>query len=307
MSFSVEIKEELTKIRVKRESEQLSLLGGLTEACGSIRIGRIPAVLFQSESSAVVKTAASLASSLYSLEITFGTRAQEHRKRPLYVATLTGQNARALLIDTGVMTETEDGISFKKHIPENLVETDEQKRGFLRGLFLGAGTASSPDSGYHLEINVRDQDFTFEIMDILDSFYIESHETQRKSQSILYFKGDAVSAFLALIGASQAALRFEDVRTTKDFRNYINRKANCETANIDKTVSAALLQLHAIEVIEKYSDLSRLPNPLYEAAILRLEHPEATLQELADLAEIGKSGMNHRLQRLIALAHEYEE
>lgn len=306
MSFSNDIKEELTKLKVRRDCERMSLLAGLTETCGSIRIGKTPAVLYQSECSQVVRTAATLASALYALEITFGTRSQEHRKRPLFVATLTGTGAKRLLIETGVMTETADGISFAKHVPDELIETEEQQRCFFRGLFLGAGTATSPSSGYHLEINVRDENFAYGALDLLDSFFIEARLTKRKDQSILYFKGDAVSAFLALIGASQAALQIEDVRTTKDFRNYINRKANCETANIEKTVSAAVMQLHAIEVIEEHMDLIRLPAPLYEAAMLRLEHPEATLQELAEIAEIGKSGMNHRLQRLLALANEYE-
>ena len=110
----------------------------------------------------------------------------------------------------------------------------------------------------------------------------------------------------ALMGASGAALRFEDVRAEKDYRNYINRRSNCETANIDKTVTAGLLQLQAIERIEERMPLSELPAPLYEAARLRMQYPDATLQELADLAEIGKSGMNHRFARLLALAKEFE-
>ncbi|MDO4572637.1 MAG: DNA-binding protein WhiA, partial [Clostridia bacterium] len=91
------------------------------------------------------------------------------------------------------------------------------------------------------------------------------------------------------------------------FRNYVNRKSNCETANIGKTVDAALMQVRAIETIERTVELNRLPAPLYEAAMLRLNHPDATLQELADLAEIGKSGMNHRLTRLLNMAREIED
>lgn len=307
MSFSNEIKEELTKIKLRREEEQLSLLAGLTQACGTLRIGRTPAVLYQSECPPVIRAAAFYATMLYDLDATLGTRAQEHRKRPLSVVTLSGPNAKRLLTETGVMSETEDGISFDKHIPEALTETEERRGCFLRGLFMGAGTASDPSRGYHLELNLRDNRFSGEVVELLAECTIEAHVTNRKDQAVVYLKSDAVSSFLALIGASSAALRFEDVRTTKDFRNYINRKSNCETANIDKTVSAGLLQLRAIEAIEEHTDLKKLPAPLFEAAILRLEHPDATLQELADLADIGKSGMNHRLQRLIALAAEYGE
>lgn len=307
MSFSNEIKDELTKIKLKREDEQMSLLAGLTQSCGTLRIGRTPAVLYQSECPPVIRTAAFYATMLYDLDATLGTRSQEHRKRPLSVVTLSGPNAKRLLVETGVMSETEDGISFDKHILDPLVETKERCEAYLRGLFLGAGTASDPSRGYHLELNLHEKRFSEEVCDLLDFCTIGANITKRKEQAVVYLKGDSVSAFLALIGASSAALRFEDVRTTKDFRNYINRKSNCETANIDKTVSAGLLQLQAIETLEEHIDLKKLPAPLFEAAMLRLEHQDATLQELADLADIGKSGMNHRLQRIVALAAEYEE
>ena len=127
---------------------------------------------------------------------------------------------------------------------------------------------------------------------------------QRREKPVVYLKGDEVSAFLALIGANASVLKFESARSERDFRNYVNRTTNCETANIEKTVFASTEQIGAIETIEERMGLNRLPAPLYEAALLRLNHPEATLQELADLAEIGKSGMNHRLSRLVRIAKE---
>jgi len=126
----------------------------------------------------------------------------------------------------------------------------------------------------------------------------------RREKPVVYLKGDDVSSFLALIGASGSALKFESARAERDFRNYLNRTTNCETANIDKTVSASAEQRAAIELIEEHRGLNHLPAPLYEAAMLRLSHPDATLQELADLAELGKSGMNHRLARLVRIAKE---
>ena len=122
----------------------------------------------------------------------------------------------------------------------------------------------------------------------------------------MYLKGDDVSAFLALMGSNYGALAFENTRTEKDFRNYLNRTNNCENANLGKTISAAVAQKNAILLIEEKRGLRSLPEPLYEAAMLRLRNPNASLIELADLAEIGKSGMNHRLTRLIRIAEELE-
>lgn len=307
MSFSIEIKEELCRIRLRRNDCRLSELAGLTQTCGSLRISRTPSVIFQSESAAVIRRAAQFASELYTLETTMGMREQAHRKRPLSVATLIGEDCRKLLIDTGTLTETEDGISFDKHIPEALIADEEMKRCFLRGTFLGAGSCNDPSRGYHLEIAAHTQAFAEALCDLIGEFYLSAKVTERKGRLLLYLKGEDVAGFLALVGASKAALRFEDVRTEKDFRNYINRKNNCETSNLDKTITAGLMQIQAIERIEEHMLLSDLPAPLYEAANLRLQYPDATLQELADRAEIGKSGMNHRFARLLAIAREYEE
>jgi len=307
MSFSIEIKEELCRIRVRNRACRLAELAGLTQTCGSLRISRTPSVFYQSESAAVIRRTALYANELYAVEATMGMREQEHRKRPLSVVTLIGEDCRKLLIDTGTLTETQDGVSFDKRIPEELIADEELKRCFLRGAFLGAGSCNDPSRGYHLEIAAHTEAFAQALCDLISEFYLSAKTAERRSRLFLYLKGEDVSGFLALVGASKAALRFEDVRTEKDFRNYINRRSNCETANIGKTVTAGLAQVQAIELIEEHMLLSELPAPLYEAARLRLQYPDATLQELADRAEIGKSGMNHRLARLLAIAREYEE
>ena len=125
---------------------------------------------------------------------------------------------------------------------------------------------------------------------------------------LVYLKdGDDVSGMLALIGASSSALALENVRVEKDMRNYINRTNNCESANIDKQVVASIRQQNAIIAIDRTIGIQSLPASLQQAAQLRLAHPDATVQELADLAEIQKSGMYHRLDRLMKLAEGLEE
>lgn len=309
MSFTITIKDELCRTRVKRQDCCLSELAGLVHTAGTLRLARTPELICQSESHAVAKRVAQLSSELYSLDVTLGRKEQQHRKLPLALVTLSGADCQRLLLDTAVLSRENGAISFNfdKRLPDALTDSEDKLRAFLRGAFLGAGSCSDPARGYHLEIAARTEGFARALSERISSFCLSAKSAHRKGRWLVYLKGDDVSGFLALIGASSAALRFEDVRAEKDYRNYINRTSNCETANIDKTVTAALLQLQAIERIEQHQELSDLPAPLYEAARLRLQYPDATLQELADYAEIGKSGMNHRLARLLALAKEYED
>jgi len=304
MSFSAEIKEELSRIRLRAADQRRALLAGLTQTCGSLRLSRSPEVLYQSESEAVIRMIAQLGPSVYDVDATVAQRMEAHRRTPLSVVTFAGTDCRKILVDSGVLHEEDEGFSFIKEVPNAIVSDPECRRLFLRGAFLGSGSCSAPNTGYHLEIVCRTETFAEELIALIGTFGPKAKKTERKGREIVYCKGDDVAGFLALIGANSAALAFENARTERDFRNYLNRTSNCETANIDKTVTAGLQQLRAIEAIEGRMPLTDLPAPLYEAARLRLQHPDATLQELADMAEIGKSGMNHRLARLIRLSKE---
>ena len=303
MSFSSSAKEDLAKIRLKTDLCRLAQLSGLVHTCGALTIGRGRGALFTTETLAVGKLIVALATGLYTLEPTIELSERE-RRRPLTLVTLIGDDAEKMLSDTGLLL-TEDGeFHIGETVPERLIADEECRRSFLRGAFLGSGSCANPYRGYHLEIVARSEAFADQLRDVMSNFGPEAKIMLRREKPVVYLKGDDVSAFLALVGASNSALNFESARAERDFRNYVNRKTNCETANIDKTVNAATEQASAIELIEERIGLNHLPAPLYEAALLRLNHPEATLQELAELAEIGKSGMNHRLIRLVRIAKE---
>lgn len=307
MSFSSEIKDELCKIKVRQKDQQLAILAGLTQTCGTLRLSRTPQIVFLSETESAIHLAASIANQLYGLDAEIGVREQEHRSIPLSFARIGGPECKALLLDTGILSRDNDGISLKKSIPDALIRSEAMRACFLRGIFLGSGSCNNPLGGYHLEVSMRTEEFADAVAAIISSFRISARTSRRKGRFLVFISGSEVSGFLSLIGATKAALKLEDVRALKDYRNYINRKSNCETANIGKTVNASFAQLRAIEILEKHMDLNDLPSPLYEAARLRLQYPDATLQELADLAEIGKSGMNHRLTRLLDMSKEYED
>lgn len=303
MSFSSSAKEDLVKIRLKSDLSRLAQLAGLVHTCGALTIGHGRGASFTTESLAVGRLIVTLATGLYTLEPSIELSERE-RRRPLTLVTLLGDDAEQMLSDTGLLLSESGEFHIGETVPERLLAEDEGRRAFLRGAFLGSGSCTNPYRGYHLEIIARSEAFATQLRTVMSAFGPEAKTMLRREKPVVYLKGDDVSAFLALIGASSSALNFESARTERDFRNYVNRKTNCETANIDKTVNAATEQTSAIELIEERIGINRLPAPLYEAALLRLNHPEATLQELAELAEIGKSGMNHRLTRLVRLAKE---
>lgn len=304
MSFSSKAKEELTRIRVKPATQRLCELSGLILCCGALRISRGLSLVCISESLAVGKRILALAGALYETDAAIQLLARERPKKTLTCVTLMGGRIEELLCDTGALSGEDGAYLPARRIPEAVLTDADCARAFLRGAFLGSGSCTDPRRGYHLEIVATDEAFCEALAARIAGFSLAARYTRRGDKYVAYVRGDDVAGFLALVGANRAVLAIEDVRAEKEFRNYVNRRSNCETANIGKTVDACLTQRLAIERIEKAARLERLPAPLYEAARLRLQHPEATLQELADMAEIGKSGMNHRLARLLKLAEE---
>ncbi len=308
MSFAGDCREELIRIRLHEPHVRLSQLIGLTMTAGGIRLLKRPSVFYQTESLAVAKHITALATCDYDLDSLIEQKEREHRSRPIYTVLLNGMDAHSFLTDTGALSYTEEGLHILTDVPEVVLTNDETRRAFLRGCFLGGGTCVNPQRSYHLELLCRAQPVADRMVQLLTEFGFHARVTERKERFVTYLKeGDEVMEFLALIGANAAALSFESIRVEKDMRNYINRTSNCETANLDKQVVASLKQRAAIRTIQNHIPLTELPTSLREAAELRLNHPDATLAELADLAGIQKSGMNHRLTRLIRLSQELEE
>ena len=191
---------------------------------------------------------------------------------------------------------------------ENLeYKNQEIGKAIVRGAFLGSGSITEPDARYHLEIRLESKEGRKKLIEIINSFGIEVKLLERKYSYSIYIKdGEEISKFLALIGANSSVLKYEDIRVLKETKNNVNRKVNCETANLNKTVNAAVAQIQAIEKIKKRKKWNSLPPNLQEIAVLRIENPHATLEELGKMLEepIGKSGVNHRLKKIIEIAEE---
>ncbi|GMA50252.1 putative sporulation transcription regulator WhiA [Alicyclobacillus contaminans] len=180
------------------------------------------------------------------------------------------------------------------------------RRAFLRGAFLASGSVNDPGStSYHLEITAANEAWANVIRALMNEYALHAKVISRKKGYVVYLKeGEKIVDFLSLIGAHQALLKFEDVRILKGMRNQVNRLVNCETANMNKTISAAVRQLEVIQFIDDCIGLSNLPEKLREAAEIRRRYPEVNLQELCERMphKVSKSGLNHRFRKLEEMA-----
>ena len=172
---------------------------------------------------------------------------------------------------------------------------------------MAAGSISDPEKFYHFEIVCQTEEKALQIQGIMQAFQIDAKIVLRKKSYVVYVKeGAQIVELLGLMEAGLALLNLENIRILKEMRNFVNRKVNCETANIHKTVNAAVKQIEDIRLIEEKMGLDELSSGLSEIARLRLEFPEATLKELGMMLtpQVGKSGVNHRLRKLSNLAQE---
>ena len=179
------------------------------------------------------------------------------------------------------------------------------RRAYLRGAFLAAGSVSDPNKSYHFEIACRDEKQAATLTEILASFNIPLKEIIRKNHPVVYLKeGALIVEALNVMEAHVALMDFENSRILKDMRNSLNRRVNCETANIGKTVTAAVKQAEDIRAVMGMPEYKSLPYGIKQIADLRLKYPDASLKELGEMCDppLGKSGVNHRLRKLSMLA-----
>lgn len=179
------------------------------------------------------------------------------------------------------------------------------KRAYLRGAFLCVGSMSDPKKGYHLEFVCEHEEQAKQIQSVIADFELEAKIIRRKNHYVVYMKeGAAIVDLLNVMGARLSLMYLENLRVEKEVRNSVNRKVNCEAANITKTVHAASRQIEDILYLQQHYGMENLPESLREMAEIRLEYPESPLQELGRYLNppVGKSGVNHRLRKLSELA-----
>ena len=195
-------------------------------------------------------------------------------------------------------------------VNSSMKQDEQMSRLLIREAFIKSGFINNPDKDYHLEVLFKDIEKAEELQTMLNNFQINSKITKKGQGYIVYIKdGEDIVSFLALIGASKAVIKFEEIRVLKDARNNINRIVNCETANITKTMNAANTQIESIKYLKKHRKFETLPEELKEIANLRIKEPDLSYEELGKLLDkpISKSGISHRLNRISQIAKELQK
>jgi len=208
-----------------------------------------------------------------------------------------------------------DVMSFSQEVQKELSSDSNlemplnEKRIYVRDAFLYGGIISTPDKTYHLEFTVHDDEKATKLTKILKNFNLHPKKIARGGQFVVYIKeADEIADVLNIMGAHKSLLSLERTRVEKSIRNEINRKVNCETANLNKTIHAAQAQIDAIKIIKQHKGLSYLSPQLEEVALLRLKHESASLSEIGAMLQppVSKSGINHRMRNICSIAHELE-
>ena len=283
MSFSSEVKGELAKHISPARHCQIAELAAIMHFCG--QYGRDEngcyTIGFQTENEAVVRKGFTILKKTFNIESG---------------VSLGEQEMSGVLQKIGNLDEP---------VSRMLIKNACCQRAFLRGAFLSAGSMSDPAKSYHLEFDCTDAAKAKQLREVIGAFGIDSKIILRKKYHVVYLKeGSGIVDLLNVCGAPVSLMNLENTRILKEMRNSVNRRVNCETANIAKTVNAAARQVEDIEYIRAHYGFQNLSPALREMAEIRLENPDTPLKELGECfaPPIGKSGVNHRLRKLSELA-----
>ena len=295
MSFSTDVKQELSKVNNLADKKQVKyeLLGYLTTY--NTHIINSKTIRYATESDYNINRFSKLLDNL----------SLEHKieiEGNLFVITFNFQKISEIKIE-----EKSIIISINLFL-EDIKE--EYIKSFIRGTFLGSGSITNPEVAYHLEINFNSKRNSDLLEKLLKKSNIEVKRFSQKSKHSIYIKeGEEISKILALMGASKAVLKFEDIRIKKEMRGKVNRLVNCETANLTKIINASVEQINAIKKLKENGKFLKLNDNLKEIANLRLEYPDISYEELGEKLKnpVGKSGVNYRLKKIIEIAQEGED
>jgi DNA-binding protein WhiA len=303
VSFASEMKNELTRIEVDDDCAKAEL-SALIRMNGNLSISNQQFVInVQTENAAIARRIFSLIKKCFGVEVELLVRKKmKLKKNNIYISRIKVK-AKEILDELGIL---QDGM-FKQEIDKSILKNDICKRSYLRGAFLAGGSVNNPEtSSYHLEIFSLYEEHSADLTALMNQYELNSKQLERKKGYISYLKeAEKISDFLSLIGGYQALLKFEDVRIIRDMRNSVNRLVNCETANLNKTVSAAMKQVESIQLIDKEIGIDNLPDRLREVARLRIDNQDVSIKELGEMVSTGKiskSGINHRLRKLNEMA-----
>lgn len=311
MTFSSRIKDELSRTETTDISNAKAETAALLRTMGYISLKGFNKleIEFSTENAAVARRIFKLLKIAFEISTQVSVeKTNRLKKHNNYIINIDDKLSKEFLYETGIAAKDEFNImTFDFGIPKDLVKSDACKRAYIKGAFIGCGSISDPEKSYHAEfVNSREEQ-SKGICELLEGYGITGKTILRKNSYVTYIKeSEQISDLLALMGANNAVLEFENVRAVKETRNQINRVINCETANLDKIVDTSMRQINNIKVLKKYKAIDKLPDTLKELAYLRLKHTNASLKELGEMLNppLGKSGVNHRLRKIEEIAED---
>lgn len=314
MSFSSEVKEELSLQMDSARHCQIAEITAVITMCGRVSISTRDKVhvKIQTENLYVARKYDALLRKIFHIrgEVSVKIHGVNGQNR-MYCVTVKNHEDALRVLKAARLIGPDLEVAEKLSLVDNLiVQRSCCRRAFIRGAFLVAGSISDPRRFYHFEIVCATEPKARQLQEIIGSFGLDAKIVLRKSHHVVYIKeGAQIVDILNVMEAHRALMNLENIRIVREMRNSVNRKVNCETANIHKTVSAAVKQIEDIEYLERHMGLEKLPENLVQIARLRLEQRDATLKELGmELSPpVGKSGVNHRLRRLSEMAEKLRE
>jgi hypothetical protein len=306
LSFAAQTKKELTQIESETCCERAEL-SALLRMNGSVQLSSNRKVILDisTENAAIARRIYSLIKKYYDVHTELLVRKKMRlKKNNVYIVRIPAQ-VQEILNDLKIVSE---GFIFTDRIDPIIIAKNCCKRAYLRGAFMAGGSVNNPEgSSYHLEIASMYEEHCQALVDLANGFGLNARCIERKKGFIFYIKeGEKIIELLNIIGAHQALFKFEDVRIMRDMRNSVNRIVNCETANLNKTIGAAVRQIDNIKLLQKEIGLESLPDKLREVAEVRLAHPDINLKEVGELLKgsVSKSGVNHRLRKIDEMAEK---
>ena len=304
MSFSSTVKEELSRQLTPARHCQIAEMAAILSLCGRVKISASDhfAIGIHTENLAVARKYFTLLKKTFNIKTDVLIRRGLLPARSITYVVAVREHADALRV-----LQIAEDLSLVHNV---IVQNACCRRAFIRGAFLAAGSISDPEKFYHFEITCASMGKAKQLQGLMASFMIDARIVLRKRYFVVYVKeGSQIVDLLNIMEAPVALMELENIRIVKDMRNTVNRKVNCETANINKTVNAAVKQIEDIRLLEEKVGLESLNEGLEEIARLRLQYPEATLKELGLMLnpQVGKSGVNHRLRKLSLLADDLRE
>lgn len=303
MSFSSDVKRELANYFESKRHCSIAELAAILLYNGFIFKRNNELLLkIQSENEQVVKKSSVIISNVFKIN---AEPVFENKNYVVFIE--NGIQSHKILSATGLIDENSVRLNYVNPLIYSSVCC---KRAYIRGCFLCAGSLCNPEKNYHLEFVNSDVHNATYLMNVINSFHIESKIIRRKGSFVVYIKdGEQIVDMLNIMNAHKALMALENVRILKDVRNNVNRIVNCETANLNKVVSASVKHRQTIEYIAETIGFDKLPKQLKQIAELRIEHPDSSLKELGQMLNppVGKSGVNHRLKKIADIADSLKE